>query len=327
MSHSLNALKMFRASCCSVLLLLLLTLGVTGCGSATLDGVQAVPPESKKAPTADQSKALEDDVYRDLAAAFVHLQSARLHEARAQLSEVLEKDPHNAWALLNLGVTLQRMGLHLRAREMYLRALEIPQGDRLTLGAVSQAGVGSSLHDLARHNLRSVDGLLLLEKLSQTKAKPNGKLDRRQVVVDPAAPAAGKALGAGLSGGVDATLETQNSILRFVSEWRDAWAGRRVSEYLAHYLPGFAPAGLTHDQWRDARHIRLSSARDVDIEFREVRIHAVSNHIARVVFRQSYRDQRYSDVGCKTLVLQRQETEWKIRAEEFVKPSVHSQCE
>lgn len=298
--------------------LLMLPLLVSACG--------AIPFDRKLAPSFDtptsvsiQSYALGDEVSKLLARAHVHIESGSLHEAQAQLSFLLENDPGNAWAMLNLGVVMQRMGMLTRARELYASVAAMPQARLMVAGKISDDATEKTLSDVARHNLRSVNRMLLRERVAredvlarQTQpALEEANLARLppKIAVPPAA--AEPALAS-------ARIEEKKVFLA-VFKWREAWMQRRFDDYINIYSPGFAPAGSTNSQWRESRQRRIASAREISIELKGIETQQVANGLVRVRFRQFYRDQRYSDVGCKTLELLEVNGVWQIKSEGFIK--------
>jgi hypothetical protein len=298
--------------------LLLFPLLLVGCGTSRSD--QNPSPLFDAPPAvASQVEKLEEEIFSTLALAHVHMEAGRLHEAQAKLSALLEKDPGNAWAMLNLGVVMQRMGLLTRARELYASVAAMPQAKNMAAGKHTDAVADKSLGDLARHNLRSVNRQLLRERMAregvlarQTSPAPE------EVKFGMAAPKAAEFASVAEALPVTAGLDEQKVLLA-VFGWRESWMQRRFGDYVAHYVPGFAPVGGGNRQWLDLRQLRISGARDISIELDGIKVQQLLNDDARVKFRQFYRDQRYSDVGCKTLDLQQVNGKWLIRSESFVK--------
>lgn len=301
---------------------------LTGGSAAAAQRDEAGPaPSAGLSPAAECSQDVEVGINRELALANALIESGQLQEAQARLGSLLQRDPTNGRAMLNLGVSFQQMGQHARARELYLQVLGLPVG-QLAAGELSQTGAGRSLHDLASHNLRSVSRLMQQEQTVREHATAATQTDVgvRGAVLGAAAPTAKPAPGAASVSGDPALWDQQ--VLAVVAAWREAWTGRRVADYLAYYLPDFTPGGLmSHAQWRETREKRLLGAQGIDIEFDGLRVHRLSGQMARVVFRQSYRNERYLDAGCKTLVLQQHEGSWKIRSEIFVKVPAEVRCQ
>lgn len=280
------------------------------------------------------SQSVEDEVNRRLAASYALIEAGQLNDAQEQLARVLDQDPNNAWAVLNLGVVMQRMGLHVRARELYMRVLSLPQAKDLVSGNGSQVGGGRRLRDLARHNLRSVNQLLQHQRILQERTSVLGanvpvSPDASVAVSVPAGPPPvdPEKFSDTTPSGAAQESPFDRQVLDAVRSWQQAWLDRRLEDYLAHYLPDFSPLGSSHAQWRQSRQVRLAAARNMMLELDGIQVQRLSSQLVRVVFRQSYRDARYVDIGCKTLVLQMYENKWKIRAEGFAVQAGESQCE
>ncbi len=83
---------------------------------------------------------------------FAKLQKEQYDQARQYFEEALKIDPKNPYALINLGVTWERMGKQKRAADLYNKVLQ--------LDAASGAGADSleTLKKLARENLSQLSG-------------------------------------------------------------------------------------------------------------------------------------------------------------------------
>lgn len=87
-------------------------------------------------------------------------------QAEKYLNQALELNPNNPYALLNMGVVYQKMGQPERARLMYERVISI--NPKVEAGHSNQdSGVGKTLVDMARGNLRLLDS----EKIEKTVSK------------------------------------------------------------------------------------------------------------------------------------------------------------
>ncbi len=72
-----------------------------------------------EAKLAEGRQKLPDTIELRKALADVHLAAARLPEAKAELENVLERDPNDLYALFNMGVTLRRMARYDEAQAIF----------------------------------------------------------------------------------------------------------------------------------------------------------------------------------------------------------------
>lgn len=108
-------------------------------------------------------------------------------------------------------------------------------------------------------------------------------------------------------------------IHRLLAHWSDAWAKKRVDEYLSFYSERFVPVdGSSRSEWAALRRERLLRPSFIRIMISEVRIDLEDGQSAQVQFRQAYEADRYRDEVLKTLVVVREGSQWKILRESSV---------
>lgn len=110
------------------------------------------------------------------------------------------------------------------------------------------------------------------------------------------------------------------AIKQLVADWAAAWQAGRFDEYAAYYVAGYRGDEASPDRWRTRRRARIAGRSDIRIELGPVLIelHQDNPDVARAVFLQSYRSDRWCDVVEKTLTLRRATRGWRIDGERSV---------
>ena len=99
--------------------------------------------------------------------------------------------------------------------------------------------------------------------------------------------------------------------------WAAAWSARDVEKYLASYAPEFKPAnGMSRAAWESQRRQRLSSAQTILVELSDIKVKIQGEHFARVIFKQSYRANKHTNVMSKALEMEKVGDAWLIVSEQ-----------
>ncbi len=107
---------------------------------------------------------------------------------------------------------------------------------------------------------------------------------------------------------------TKAEIMQAVRSWATVWANQNVDGYLNSYADNFYPGDdQTLAQWRATRRDRVSSPTNIQVEVIDSKVNVDRDGRARVVFRQNYDADSYSDSVGKILIMERNAAgEWKI---------------
>jgi murein L,D-transpeptidase YafK len=105
---------------------------------------------------------------------------------------------------------------------------------------------------------------------------------------------------------------------RLLAGWLAAWSNRDEESYFAYYAPGFrfADKDMGLKAFKSYRGRLMRQASSIQVSADEVDIE-VDGLQAKVVFVQSYRSDRVSDRGRKTLALKAVDGAWRITSEIF----------
>ena len=106
-----------------------------------------------------------------------------------------------------------------------------------------------------------------------------------------------------------------------ILDWASDWAAQDVDSYLDHYARGFSPedSELDRAQWEALRRQRLLSPSSIELVVEEIQLMEDLGDTKRLVFRQTYESDSYSDEIVKSMELVRSEDGWKILAERTIK--------
>jgi hypothetical protein len=141
-------------------------------------------------------------------------------------------------------------------------------------------------------------------------AAPAAALSPPPVAAAPAAPAATSEIG-----GDDVDAATAGAVKETLSAWASAWSAQNVDEYLATYATAFRPeGGISRATWEAQRRDRVTRPKHIRVGVVKPQMSALGDGRVRVIFRQEYESDSFSDNVTKVLEL-RDEGGWKILRE------------
>jgi hypothetical protein len=111
----------------------------------------------------------------------------------------------------------------------------------------------------------------------------------------------------------------RSSVHELVKNWAEAWSEQRVEDYLAFYAIDFKPSsGLSREGWKRLRRERVATPEFIRVTVNFMRpIQEVAPGRFRVVIRQAYASDHYSDVVEKALDVVQEGHRWRILREEL----------
>ena len=110
-------------------------------------------------------------------------------------------------------------------------------------------------------------------------------------------------------------VTTRADPLDAVKAWAKAWSDRDVDDYLAAYVPGYHPLGLSHDYWVAKRRERILAAKWIKLDVLDPKVVHPSTGKAELVNRQVYQTEDARLTSRKRIVLTLRDGEWKIQEE------------
>lgn len=110
----------------------------------------------------------------------------------------------------------------------------------------------------------------------------------------------------------DVRLELQQLIV----SWATAWSAQNVEAYLDFYTAEYSPdPTVTHKQWIWDLKRRISKSDFIKVEVSNISLAEAGNDKIRSVFRQVYQSDTYQDKVYKTLIMAKENGQWKIISE------------
>lgn len=101
-------------------------------------------------------------------------------------------------------------------------------------------------------------------------------------------------------------------------DWMNAWADRRVDDYMAHYAPDFRYANMNRAAYKDYKGRVFSSYKEMSVTYDNLRV-VTHPKYAVAFFNQDFQgDKRFSSIGRKVLYWEKAaDGEWYVKREVF----------
>ncbi len=106
-------------------------------------------------------------------------------------------------------------------------------------------------------------------------------------------------------------------ITTFLNRWTSDWQSRNAAAYFAHYMPEFKGTSNSRAEWEALRRTRIEGGTRISLAALDVRVRMVSPTEARLVFRQNYESDAFSEIGTKAMFLVKRDGRWLIEREFF----------
>jgi len=117
-----------------------------------------------------------------------------------------------------------------------------------------------------------------------------------------------------VSTGQTAPAAANDQVRMDIFDWARAWESKDIDRYMAHYHPAFRSNGQDYNQWRQRKKDLFKQTGPIRVTISQVWV-AMDQNAAVAKFLQKYKDSRASDVGEKTLELEKWDGQWKIISE------------
>jgi len=105
-------------------------------------------------------------------------------------------------------------------------------------------------------------------------------------------------------------------IQKRILDWQNYWESKDIENYMRCYSQEFSSMGMDWSQWKIYKECLNDRYHHISLSLSDPRITLKDNH-ALVSFEQHYRSDDYSDHGIKSLVLRKENGEWKIMREQW----------
>ncbi|TAG79302.1 MAG: tetratricopeptide repeat protein [Betaproteobacteria bacterium] len=254
--------------------------------------------------------------------AVLYSSKGQFEKARVALELAIQTHPSYATAHENLGDIYAKL-----ASQAYDKALQL---DKSNNAAATKLNLVKDLFSTSPRALTAPRANVATATTPVTAvASAATKASTPPAATPPAAPAPTAKSAASTPAAAAATApapapatttipaaDPKQDVLAAVTRWARAWSSRNADGYLAAYSKSFDPEGSqSRAAWAAARRERVTTPKRINVEVIEPSVQIVSSNEVRVVFRQNYASDTLNAKSRKTLVLVREDGEWKISRE------------
>lgn len=228
--------------------------------------------------------------------AVIHAAQGQYDKARAAREQSIRTHPSYATAHENLGDVYAKL-----ASQAYDRALQL---DSANAGAQNKLALVRELVGTPQPGRTVVASRpAAAEKPAPVAEKP------APVAQKPAEKPAAKPVA-------EKSPDVATEALETVNRWAKAWSARDAAGYLSYYAKSFkTPDGESREAWEKVRRARVSGPKSISVGIASPKVE-VGNGTAAVTFRQTYRSDRFTSTGTKTLTLVNESGKWRIQQEQ-----------
>lgn len=239
--------------------------------------------------------------------AVIYAQQKQYDKARSALEAAIRTHPSYATAHENLGDIYARM-----ASQAYDKALQLDSSNKTAQTKLSM------IRDLMTVTARTTTppAAIATAKPADT-AKPVAPPAAAAVVEAPVTKPAESAKPAPKAAAKpEPELAAGDDVAKVVAAWADAWSRKDAKTYLAFYASDFrTPGGESRAAWAAERTRRVNKAGKINVTIENARVTPEGADQVAVRFRQHYKSATLSSSSNKTLLLTRQNGQWKILQE------------
>lgn len=236
--------------------------------------------------------------------------------ARQALEEATQYHPSYTVAWENLADIYSVMATVAYEKVLELDPRNAVAKQRLAMmsGASQNAAVNSNTAapspaltnaPVAVNDSQSLDDVPLLPVAAEVEATP--------LAAEPAQA------GASISGGNNFNAE-QQAVMQAVQQWAQAWATQNIEGYIGAYSDNYQPQdNQSRGEWEKSRRSRLAKPSVITLSLSQPSVSFLDDSLVMVKFTQDYRSNSYQDRVRKTLLMERENGEWKIVREQSIR--------
>jgi len=108
----------------------------------------------------------------------------------------------------------------------------------------------------------------------------------------------------------------REAIQKFILDWKHYWENKDLENYMRCYSKEFTSQGMDWYQWKNFKNRFNEEYHSISLSFSDPHITFKDNQ-AVASFKQYYQSDDYSDYGMKSLILKKEDGNWKIFAEQW----------
>ncbi len=236
--------------------------------------------------------------------AVLYASQSQYDKAKSSLEMAIRTHPSYATAHENLGDIYAKM-----ASQAYDRALQLDSSNTTTQTKLAM------IQDLFSDKSRTKSPALR-NPATVVPTRPQPPVAKAPAAA-PAPITTAKVSGKTLvPAEAPAVSDKAREVQQAVEDWADAWSGKNVKKYLAHYASNFeTPDGESRKAWTETRRERISRPKHIEVKVSNIAVDFTDSAHATVKFRQSYRASGFKASGGKTLQMVKSGGNWLIQSE------------
>ena len=231
--------------------------------------------------------------------------------------------------LVKSEATIETLKRQLAEAQQQMSSLELAGETNARKAATAQQDLSAIQNQLqeAQQRLTALQSDHQLEvaglqrKLQQLEVQAAASQAQTVVAVadigTPAAqPAVDSASGSSDTSSSQSSDDHKQQAIALVSSWADAWSAQQVSDYIAHYVDGYAPpgSGMSNAAWVDQRRIRLTNKPFIEVKVSGYQVEKIQSkgegERFSVTFLQHYRTNTMDDKIRKRLLFSANGSDW-----------------
>ncbi len=97
--------------------------------------------------------------------------------------------------------------------------------------------------------------------------------------------------------------------------WVKAWQERNVPLYLSFYSKRFRDPKKSYSKWETGRRKSIEKALGISIKLSNIKALVLKKNTIKISFVQRYKSNKFSDIGIKELIWEKDKKSWKITKE------------
>lgn len=112
----------------------------------------------------------------------------------------------------------------------------------------------------------------------------------------------------------------QKAVMDYVNAWATAWSKQDIEGYVSAYGSNYQPQdNQSRSEWESKRRERLASPGKISLQLSQPSVSFLDDDLAMVKFVQDYRSDSYQDTVRKTLLMERENGNWRIVREQSIR--------
>jgi TPR repeat protein len=109
-------------------------------------------------------------------------------------------------------------------------------------------------------------------------------------------------------------LTSKKIILDYLKKWARAWENQDLESYFSFYVKNFKGLKSRHLDWKISRQLAFKKNTNIFIDLKNIQIFQ-KNDVAKTNFIQTFKSDKYSDIGIKEIFWVKSGPDWRITSE------------